>query len=137
LVISALAFAGDINAMVYPIMISAVGIPVALVTKLLVRVNTEDQVAPALKKLLMISSALMAIIMYFVTVAMLPETFIINNAEYSAIGVYWCFFAGLIAGLAVGLLTEYYTSDQYQPVRDIAQSCETGAATNIIFGLAL
>jgi H(+)-translocating pyrophosphatase len=137
LVISALAFADDLNAMLYPIMITAVGIPVSLVTKLLVNVHTEDQVAPALKKLLMISSAIMAVVMYFVTAAMVPETFVINGNEYTGMGVYWCFLSGLISGLAVGLLTEYYTSDQYQPVRDIAKSCETGAATNIIFGLAL
>jgi len=103
----------------------------------MVNVHTEEQVAPALKKLLMISSVLMAIAMYFVTAWMVPDTFIINNNEYTSMGVYWCFLSGLIAGLAVGLLTEYYTSDQYQPVRDIAKSCETGAATNIIFGLAL
>ncbi len=137
LVISALAFAGDINGMLYPIMITAVGIPISLLTKVLVNVHTEEQVAPALKRLLMISSALMAIAMYFVTAAMIPETFIINENEYTSMGVYWCFLSGLISGLAVGLLTEYYTSDQYQPVKDIAKSCETGAATNIIFGLAL
>jgi len=137
LVISALAFAGDINGMLYPIMITAVGIPISLLTKVLVNVHTEEQVAPALKKLLMISSALMAVAMYFVTAAMIPDTFIINENEYTSMGVYWCFLSGLISGLAVGLLTEYYTSDQYQPVKDIAKSCETGAATNIIFGLAL
>jgi len=137
LVISALAFAGDINGMLYPIMITAVGIPISLLTKVLVNVHTEEQVAPALKKLLMISSALMAVAMYFVTAAMIPDTFIINDNEYTSMGVYWCFLSGLISGLAVGLLTEYYTSDQYQPVKDIAKSCETGAATNIIFGLAL
>ena len=137
LVISALAFAGDINGMLYPIMITAVGIPISLLTKVLVNVHTEEQVAPALKRLLMISSALMAVAMYFVTAAMIPDTFIINENEYTSMGVYWCFLSGLISGLAVGLLTEYYTSDQYQPVKDIAKSCETGAATNIIFGLAL
>ncbi|MDT8398270.1 MAG: V-type H(+)-translocating pyrophosphatase [Pseudomonadales bacterium] len=137
LVISALAFAGDINALLYPIMITAVGIPVSLLTKVLVTVKTEADVAPALKRLLMISSAIMAVVMYFVTVALIPGTFVINGAEYTSLGVYWCFFSGLLAGLVVGLLTEYYTSDQYQPVKDIARSCETGAATNIIFGLAL
>ncbi len=137
LVISAIAFSADLNAMLYPIIISAVGIPVSLVTKMLVRVHTEEQVAPALKKLLIISSALMAIVLYFVTMWMIPDTFAINGEIYSNTGVYWCFFSGLLAGLAVGLLTEYYTSDQYKPVQDIAKSCETGAATNIIFGLAL
>ncbi len=137
LVISALAFAADIDAMLYPIMITAVGIPVSLLTKMLVKVNTEDQVGPALKRLLMISSVIMAIAMYFVTMMMIPETFLIEGESYTANGVYFCFLAGLLAGLAVGLLTEYYTSGDYKPVQEIAKSCETGAATNIIFGLAL
>src|SRR5690606_30110585 len=137
LVISALAFSADIDAMLYPIMITAVGIPVSLLTKLLVKVSTEDQVAPALKRLLMISSAIMAVVMYFVTRWMIPDSFVIDGATYSAMGVYWCFLSGLVAGLAVGLLTEYYTSGDYKPVQEIAKSCETGAATNIIFGLAL
>lgn len=64
MVISAIAFAGDPNALLYPILISAVGIPISLITKLLVTVKTEDDVAPALMKLLIISSALMAIVMY-------------------------------------------------------------------------
>jgi K(+)-stimulated pyrophosphate-energized sodium pump len=137
LVISAIAFSADLNAMLYPIMISAVGIPVSLVTKMLVRVHAEEQVAPALKKLLIISSVLMAAVIFFFTKWMIPEEFVINGETYSDMGVYWCFLSGLIAGLAVGLLTEYYTSDHYKPVQDVAKSCETGAATNIIFGLAL
>ncbi len=140
LVISALAFSADLNAMLYPIMITAVGIPVSLITKMLVSVKSEEQVGPALKRLLMISSAIMAVVMYFVTAWMIPATFQIDVGSaisYTANGVYFCFLSGLIAGLAVGLLTEYYTSTEYSPVREIAKSCETGAATNIIFGLAL
>jgi len=140
LVISALAFSANIDAMLYPIMITAVGIPVSLITKMLVSVKTEEQVGPALKNLLLISSAVMAVVMYFVTMWMIPESFEIvigSGISYSANGVYFCFLSGLIAGLAVGLLTEYYTSTEYTPVREIAKACETGAATNIIFGLAL
>jgi H(+)-translocating pyrophosphatase len=103
----------------------------------MVTVKTEEQVGPALKRLLMISSLIMAVLMYFVTVAMIPESFVIDEVMYSATGVYFCFLSGLVAGLAVGLLTEYYTSGDYKPVQEIAKSCETGAATNIIFGLAL
>ena len=44
---------------------------------------------------------------------------------------------GLWAGLAIGYITEYMTSHSYTPVREVAQSCVTGAATNIIYGLAL
>ncbi len=141
LVISAIAFAGDVDAMLYPIMITAVGIVISLITKIvthmLVSVSDETKVGKALKMLLGISTLLMIVVMYFVTMAMIPETFEINGIAYTSMGVYWCFLAGLVAGLAVGFLTEYYTSTDYSPVREIAKSCETGAATNIIFGLAL
>ncbi|HYF03480.1 MAG TPA: sodium/proton-translocating pyrophosphatase, partial [Patescibacteria group bacterium] len=45
--------------------------------------------------------------------------------------------AGLVAGLAFGLITEYYTSHRYRPVRQVADASKTGAATNIIYGLSL
>lgn len=44
---------------------------------------------------------------------------------------------GLLCGVAIGFVTEYYTSHAYGPVREVANSCETGAATNIIYGMAL
>jgi len=137
MVISAVIFAADPNALLYPILISAIGIPISLITKLMVGVKTEDDVAPALMKLLIISSLLMAVVMYFVTMALIPATFELSGETYSSMGVYWCFLAGLVAGLAVGLLTGYYTSDKYDPVKELAKSCETGVATNIIYGLAL
>lgn len=137
MVISAIAFAADPNAMLFPILISAIGIPIALLAKLMVSVKTEDDVAPALMKLLIISSVLMAVVMYFFTKALIPATFELGGATYTSMGVYWCFLAGLVAGLAVGLLTGYYTSEKYGPVQEVAKSSETGAATIIIYGLAL
>ncbi|MFK7865224.1 MAG: V-type H(+)-translocating pyrophosphatase [Pseudohongiellaceae bacterium] len=137
MVISAVVFAADPNALLFPILISAVGIPISLITKLMVGVKTEEDVAPALMKLLVISSALMGFVMYFFTMALIPETFELNGETYTNMGVYLCFLAGLISGLAVGLLTGYYTSDNYAPVQEVAKSCETGVATNIIYGLAL
>merc|ERR1719247_1064543 len=52
-------------------------------------------------------------------------------------GAFSCVAAGLWAGCIIGFVTEYYTSHSYNPTREVAQSCETGAATNIIHGLAL
>ena len=137
MVISAVVFAADPNALLFPILISAVGIPVSLVTKLLVGVKKEEDVAPALMKLLVISSVLMAIVMFFFTKALIPASFELGGEVYTNLGVYWCFLSGLVAGLAVGLLTGYYTGDAYKPVQELAKSCETGVATNIIYGLAL
>ncbi len=51
--------------------------------------------------------------------------------------VFTCIACGLWSGLLIGFITEYYTSHSYRPVRDVAEACRTGAATNIIYGLAL
>ena len=48
-----------------------------------------------------------------------------------------CVICGLIGGWIIGEITEYYTSTEYNPVKEVAASCKTGAATNIIYGLAL
>lgn len=137
MVISAVVFAADPNALLYPILISAVGIPISLITKLVVSVKTEDDVAPALMKLLVISSVLMAVVMYPLTLQLIPASFELGGDSFSNMGVYLCFLSGLVSGLAVGLLTGYYTSEKYAPVQEVAKSCETGVATNIIYGLAL
>lgn len=49
----------------------------------------------------------------------------------------WAVIIGLLVGIAIGQLTEYYTSSDYGPVKEIARQSETGAATNIISGLAV
>jgi len=48
-----------------------------------------------------------------------------------------CVSMGAVGGLIIGLVTEYFTSHSYKPVRQIADSCKTGAATNMIYGIAL
>ena len=137
LVIGAVAFATNLEALLFPILISAVGIPASLLTMFSARVSEEKDVAPVLKRLLIISTVLSAIAVFFVTMWALPESFVIGGQLYTNMGIYFCFLSGSIAGLLVGLLTEYYTSHDFKPVREVAKASETGAATNIIFGLAL
>jgi len=73
----------------------------------------------------------------------LPATFSVDKAsgegacEGSVIRATVCVWAGLWAGCMIGFITEYYTSHSYNPTKEVARSCETGAATNIIYGLAL
>jgi len=137
LVIGAVAFATNLEALLFPILISAVGIPASFLTMFSARVSEEKDVAPVLKRLLIISTVLSAIAVFFVTMWALPESFEIGGQLYTNMGIYFCFLSGSIAGLLVGLLTEYYTSHDFKPVREVAKASETGAATNIIFGLAL
>ena len=137
LVIGAVAFATNTEALLFPILITAVGIPISLITMFTIRVNEEKDVAPALKKLLIVATGLSAIVMYFVTMWALPEKFNITGEIYSNMDVFLCYLTGSVAGLLVGLLTEYYTSHDFKPVQEVAKASETGSATNIIFGLSL
>src|SRR5690606_6495597 len=93
--------------------------------------------SPALMKLLIISSVLMAVVMFFVTRAIVPDQFVLREETYTAMGIFWCFFSVLVAGLIVGLLTGYYTSGAFRPVQEVAKSCETAATTNVSYGLRL
>jgi K(+)-stimulated pyrophosphate-energized sodium pump len=62
-------------------------------------------------------------------------TYIINHSLNLPIGVFWAVVSGLIVGMIIGLLAEYYTSSK--PVREIAHSSLTGPATVIISGMAV
>ena len=53
------------------------------------------------------------------------------------IGLFWPLLMGISAGMVIGLTSEYFTSDHYRPVKEIAKSAQTGAATIIIRGLAV
>lgn len=60
---------------------------------------------------------------------------IVENVQYWQ--AFLCVASGLWSGMVIGTITEYFTSHSYSPVLEVADSCKTGAATNIIYGLAL
>jgi K(+)-stimulated pyrophosphate-energized sodium pump len=131
------ALSDNLNALLYPVLISAFGIPACLVTIFFAKVKEGDSVEGALKKQLWISTIITAIVMYFVTVRFMPESFEISGKQITQMGVYISLIFGLFSGMLIGVITEYYTSHSYKPVREVADSCNTGAATNIIYGIAL
>ena len=134
---SATALSGNLDALLYPLLISAFGIPVSLVTTFFASVKEGGSVEGTLKNQLWISTILMAVVMYFVTDRFMVDSFVIGNMTITKMGVYLSLILGLFSGMFIGLITEYYTSHSYKPVREVADSSNTGAATNIIYGLAL
>lgn len=132
-----------------PLAISACGIVVCAVASFLATdiypVKAEEDIESVLKVQLFSTALLMSIATLPICKFWLPATFTFStyvDSHDQPIECYWwgaytCVFAGLWAGCLIGFITEYYTSHSYTPVREVAQSCETGAATNIIYGLAL
>lgn len=122
-------------------MISAFGIIVCIITSFVAyksKAETFKGVSDILKYQLFISTFLATPALYFAGYITLPERLYgFADVDREPIHAWWCTLFGLWSGLIIGYTTEYYTSHSYTPVRELAQSCETGAATNVIFGLAL
>jgi inorganic pyrophosphatase len=80
-------------------------------------------------------------VLYYLAINSLPERFTFyNGAEATVVkNIYGfvCSAMGLWSGLIIGYFTEYFTSNTYKPVQKLAKACTTGAAPNIIAGLAL
>jgi K(+)-stimulated pyrophosphate-energized sodium pump len=135
---TAAAIAENETARLYPILLTAVGIPVCLITALFARMAPDAKSAePVLKRQLLLSTILMTAAVVGVTNSAMVDSFMLGTKEVTRSGVLWSVLAGLWSGLLIGYVTEYYTSHSYGPVRGVADASKTGAATNIIYGLSL
>ena len=126
-----------LGAIYLPLVLAAVGIIMSIIGTFFVKVKDGGDPQTALNIGEFGSAGLMVIASYFVIDQMLPETWIFKGVEYTSLGVFWATIAGLVAGLLVGKVTEYYTATGKKPVMSIVRQSETGAATNIIAGLGV
>mmetsp|Transcript_2768 Transcript_2768/g.4125 ORF Transcript_2768/g.4125 Transcript_2768/m.4125 type:complete len:744 (+) Transcript_2768:2764-4995(+) len=144
---SSIGVSGGWDAMVFPIIVSGIGIFVCLLASFIATdlkpVKGESQVEEALKIQLISTTVLMIPAVYFAAASYLPDSFDLKATVGDDIFTIkpWmatvCVIMGAVGGLIIGLITEYYTSHSYSPVREVANSCKTGAATNMIYGIAL
>uniref|UniRef100_A0A7S1Y6F9 H(+)-exporting diphosphatase n=1 Tax=Grammatophora oceanica TaxID=210454 RepID=A0A7S1Y6F9_9STRA len=144
---SSIGVASGWDAMVFPVLVSGVGIIVCLFASFIATdiwpVKKEAQVEMALKVQLIATTLLMIPAVYFTARWYLPSEFEIKSTVGSDTltlhpwQAFLCVTMGAVGGLIIGLVTEYYTSHSYSPVREVANACKTGAATNMIYGIAL
>ena len=126
-----------LSPVILPLILGAVGIFTSILGTFLVKVKDGDDPQKALNTGEFASSAIMIAASYYLINHFLPESWVYNGITYTAMGVFWATIIGLIAGLAIGLITEHYTGTGKKPVKDIVEQSITGYATNIISGLGV
>lgn len=112
---------------IYPLLIAAVGIVASLLATFCVRVKEGGDPAKALRNGLGATGILMIVGTFFITRWMFM----------GELKLFYAVVAGVLSGILIGAVTEYYTSADYKPVKEIAEASETGSATNILAGLGV
>ena len=113
-----------------PMLLASLGTLASIVGTFFVKTQegaSQKNLLKALRTGTYVSAALILVIAFIAIRILFPNQ----------MGLYVSVISGLVAGVLIGAATEYYTSDTYKPVQDLAASSETGTATIIINGLAL
>ena len=131
----------------YPLTLIGLGIFLCIFVSCLsthcMNVATLDKVESTLKKQLIISTILLVGMIYLVAYISFPESYLIKlpnstgMTELQPWTPYICSVMGLISGMIIAAFTEYVTSHAYKPVRELADTCKAGPASNVTLGLAL
>ena len=126
----AVAAGFGVKGVAVPMMLAAFGVIASITGTFFVKTKEDASQKSLLKALRLgtyISAVLVAVGAFVIIRILLP----------GHVGIYAAVLSGLIAGVLIGAITEYFTSDSYRPTRNLASSSETGAATVIISGLSL
>ncbi len=132
-----------LSAVMLPLALAGVGIVMSIIGTFFVKVKEGGNPQKALNIGEFGSSALMVVASWFIIHGMLPESWTFQDPlfdtarEMTATGIFMATVIGLVAGVLIGIITEYYTGTGKKPVINIAEQSLTGSATNIIAGLAV
>ncbi|HHY59107.1 MAG TPA: sodium-translocating pyrophosphatase [Clostridia bacterium] len=139
-IISAIALAaamGIPNGTITPLMVAGAGILASIIGTFFVKTGEGADAQKALNTGTIVATILSIVASYFIITGLLNTPFTVGATTYTGMGVFIATVAGLLAGFAIGKITEYYTSGDFNPVKSIAERSQTGTATNIIAGIAV
>ncbi|MBY0449590.1 MAG: sodium-translocating pyrophosphatase [Cyanobacteria bacterium] len=132
-----LLFAHNQQAVLYPLLLGGVSIIASIIGTFFVKVGADNNPMKALYKGLYSSILLALIFIAAVTWQFFPQGLSGGEIALSVDQLFLSAVVGIAVTIALVLITDYYTSTEYSPVRDVAKASETGHGTNIIAGLAL
>lgn len=127
----------NLQAVLLPLFLAGAGILISIIGTFFVNVKEGGNPQKALNFGEFTASGIMIVASYFIIKYTLPASWEFEGFYYTSDGIFFATIIGLVAGVLVGIITEYYTGTNYAPVRSIANQSVTGAATNIIAGLGV
>ena len=120
-----------IAGVIVPMSIAGVGVIASIIGTFFVQTKeqaSQGVLLAALRRGVFVSAGIIVIASFFL---------VRHTLGGQHMGVYWSIVTGLLAGILIGIATEYYTSSRYSPTKGIAQASTTGAATVIISGISV
>jgi K(+)-stimulated pyrophosphate-energized sodium pump len=120
------AIAFELKGVFFALLVSSIGIIASVICIAIVKTKDDKNISKAFHKGNLVSSIIVII-----------GTFLSSMLIFKSPNPFIAILCGLIAGILIGITTQYYTSDNYNPVKELSKSATTSTATNIIEGLSL
>lgn len=126
-----------LSAVLLPLLIASAGIVISILGTFMVSVKEGGDPQKALNRGEFGSAAILVAVIYFLVTNVLPAEWTVGTMTYTALNVFYAIVIGLVSGLLIGIVTEYYCGTGKGPVLSIVKQSSTGAATNLIAGLGI